>query len=233
MFEAQTVIQQQTSYASDLYRPPGIAAINMWFCAAVLVAFTFTMNAKPAQHLPQKRQSPSSLNCTVSTDCYPPNFPLNATLPETYILCRSSECVCEQCFVPNQTSGRCQVDEPCQRYSVVNQQCVDDRRSQRTALLLSVFLSIAGVANFYIGRIEYAIPQLLLLVPLIAGVITSLYLRRFKDRDNVLVAVLSFVSAVTVVLVVLIILAWWIADVVIFAQNSRLDEDGCPLANDI
>lgn len=130
MFEAQTVNQQQTSYASDLDRPPGIAAVNMWFCAAVLVAFAFTMNAKPAQHLPQKRQSPSSLNCTVSTDCYPPNLSLNATLPETYILCRSSECICEQCFVPNQTSGRCQVDEPCQRYSVVNQQCVDDRRSQ-------------------------------------------------------------------------------------------------------
>lgn len=44
---------------------------------------------------------------------------------------------------------------------------------------------------------------------------------------------MSFVAAVTVVLVVLIILAWWIADVVIFAQNSRLDEDGCPLADDI
>ena len=220
----------------NLLHRPGIAAAatNMWYCAALLLVFSFPINVESDRHFTLKRQSPSRLNCTVNTDCYPPSFALNATVPEMYVLCRSSECVCDQCFVLNDTSGRCQVDEPCQRYSEVNQQCVDDRRSQRTVLLLSIFLSIAGVANFYIGRIEYAIPQLLLLAPLIAASIGSCYLRRkFKDRDNVLVTVLSFVAAVIVVLVVLIILAWWIADVVIFAQNSRLDADGCPLAGDI
>ena len=48
---------------------------------------------------------------------------------------------------------RCEVNRnACNRYLTDTQECGDDRKSQKTALLLSVFLSASGAANFYIGQ---------------------------------------------------------------------------------
>ena len=37
------------------------------------------------------------------------------------------------------------------------------------------------------------------------------------------------ISVSVIVLAVLPVIAWWIADLVIFATNQRVDENGCPL----
>ena len=69
------------------------------------------------------------------------------------MLCASftGKCVCNDCFM-RATNGTCRL---CQDYlySDGQQQCVTDNRpSQLTAFLLSLFLSSTGAANFYIGQ---------------------------------------------------------------------------------
>ena len=60
-------------------------------------------------------------------------------------------CICNDCFV--RINDTCQVVAPtCRSYSEASEQCLDLRKSQETALLLTVFLSSIGAANFYIGQ---------------------------------------------------------------------------------
>ena len=97
-----------------------------------------------------KRES-VSFNCTSDIDCFPPGISGNP--PSTLISCDNEECLCRECFQRNASSGRCQQDS-CEDYYFDSTQrdCVDDRPSQLTAFLLSLFLSSTGAANFYIGQ---------------------------------------------------------------------------------
>ena len=64
----------------------------------------------------------------------------------------TGQCVCNECFMEDDSSGRCAT---CSEYlySINLTRCgVDNRPSQLTAFLLSLFLSSTGAANFYIGR---------------------------------------------------------------------------------
>jgi len=88
--------------------------------------------------------------CTTDEDCYPPNLP-NTTIPPKYIHCDNSSglCQCNYCFI--RENDTCALAR-CHNWN--NVQCVDKRRSQKTAFLLSVFLSSTGAANFYIGQYD-------------------------------------------------------------------------------
>lgn len=88
--------------------------------------------------------------CTTDKDCYPPNLQ-NTTIPPKYINCDNSSalCQCNDCFI--RENDTCALAK-CHNWS--NVQCVDQRRSQKTAFLLSVFLSSTGAANFYIGQYD-------------------------------------------------------------------------------
>ena len=88
--------------------------------------------------------------CTTDKDCYPSNLQ-DTTIPPNYINCDTSRglCRCNDCFV--RENDTCALAR-CHRLSSNNTQCVDQRRSQKTAFLLSVFLSSTGAANFYIGQ---------------------------------------------------------------------------------
>ena len=47
----------------------------------------------------------------------------------------------------------CQLNNnTCEQFDEQTEDCIDDRKSQNTALLLSAFLSATGAANFYIGQ---------------------------------------------------------------------------------
>lgn len=62
------------------------------------------------------------------------------------------QCVCNDCFMINDSTGGCRL---CSDYSYRSNrsECgTDNRPSQLTAFLLSLFLSATGAANFYIGR---------------------------------------------------------------------------------
>ena len=171
--------------------------------------------------------------CTNHTDCYPPSFSNNSSVPTTLVECVESSCQCRDCFIRNASSGRCEVDEPCQQYDIALGECEDDRLSQRVAFLLSIFLSSTGAANFYIERFEFAVPQLLILVIVIVCAIVSKILQQFKERHNNCLAITSWITVIIVIVATLTIVAWWIADLVIFVQNDRSDGDDCPLDEDL
>ena len=88
--------------------------------------------------------------CTTDKDCYPPDMQ-NSTIPRDIISCENSSglCQCSNCFV--RENDTCTLEE-CHRYDSDKMQCVDQRRSQKTAFILSVLLSSTGAANFYIGQ---------------------------------------------------------------------------------
>ena len=90
--------------------------------------------------------------CLTNEDCIPVEYH-NVTVPPSLISCDFSTglCECQRCFV--RRNDVCEVNtNACNRYMPESGECSDDRKSQRTALLLSVFLSAAGAANFYIGQ---------------------------------------------------------------------------------
>lgn len=90
--------------------------------------------------------------CLTDEDCIPVEYQ-NTTIPPSFISCDGSTglCECQRCFI--RRNDICEVNtDACNTYSTVTGECSDDRKSQRTALLLSFFLSAAGAANFYIGR---------------------------------------------------------------------------------
>ncbi len=90
------------------------------------------------------------MECTNSSDCFPPGV---NNAPASLISCDGLNlCICNECFERNET-GQCELND-CDDYEYDSSQreCVDDRRSQLVAFLLSLFLASTGAANFYIGQ---------------------------------------------------------------------------------
>ena len=59
-------------------------------------------------------------------------------------------CECRQCFFRDSDSGKCTT---CEDYPYISSSRMcgsDNRQKQSTAILLSLFLSSTGAANFYI-----------------------------------------------------------------------------------
>ena len=180
-----------------------------------------------------------SLQCTNATDCFPAGYVTGGvTVPPSLVNCSSDGgCVCRDCFDLGE-NGRCTVDAPCQTYDTTNSSCNDHRRSQTTALVLAAVLSVVGAANFYVARYEYAIPQLVLLMCLIVASSFGRILRyclddKGRSTEKFFALCSSVTAAVVAVLSLGVIVAWWIADVIIFARNARRDGENCPLREDL
>lgn len=88
-----------------------------------------------------------NITCSNATDCVP--YDLRGHVPQDFIDCDNSSCICSGCF--ELFAGICQISK-CQGFNNVSQTCTDNRKSQETAILLSAFLSSVGAANFYIGQ---------------------------------------------------------------------------------
>ena len=191
-------------------------------------------------HARQKRQSPM---CSNQTDCKPPSLS-NVPIPTDLISCQGGSCVCRQCFGRNSNNNTCRELAPCQRYNTVTLSCDDERRSQLVAMLLSLFLSEVGAANFYIARNDLAGGQLaIFLMSFLVICIASCpccFLCCCKDDSGEKTAfgfclyIIAIVIGVVLALIcALMMLAWWIADLVIFVQNTRLDGQNCMLRRDL
>ena len=90
--------------------------------------------------------------CSNSSDCYPAG--LNGTsAPTKYINCSNQKCVCSDCFYAINSYKSCAYQR-CWEYDKTTQTCNDLRKDQKTAFLLSLFLSALGAANFYIERYD-------------------------------------------------------------------------------
>ncbi len=139
-------------------------------------------------------------------------------------------CVCNQselgnCFTLNRSSNYC-VFSSSLCYSYENGTCRNGRRSRTVAILLSVFLLNFGAANFYIERYELAIPQIILGLALCLFQFGSCAVAGTREEDTSIPCIVccSINSVIS-----LTFLAWWIADLVIFSTNKRLDGINCPL----
>eukprot|EP00731_Ephydatia_muelleri_P002409 Em0001g2409a len=177
------------------------------------------------------------VSCLNNTDCYPTVLKGSA-VPSDYIKCESYNCICSgNCFKLN---GFICDFSVWGEYSNATNNCTtaSDLKDQKTAFLLSLFLSSIGAANFYIGRNDLAIPQLVMTVVIVIPVALAIHcycslraLKRGKGLGPLAFVLLSYGAVILVILVilVLIIISWWIADLVVFVNNERTDGSGCPL----
>ncbi len=93
-----------------------------------------------------------SVECNESFECFPPDL---ANIPTSLISCDTyHQCLCKDCFKRGPNGVCVYSDEVCEDYyySSSRRECVDHRKSQLTAFLLSFFFSPVGAANFYIER---------------------------------------------------------------------------------
>ena len=132
-------------------------------------------------------------SCNKDSDCFPPGFSITSAIPTSLVDClNNGVCTCSQCFTHNTTTNKCFIEYPtCYYYDPNTDTCVDMRKSQLTALLLSLTLSGVGAANYYIGQNVLAGTQLALLLLVIVGVAGGLGLfycsiskLEFKQEKN-------------------------------------------------
>lgn len=201
---------------------------------AVRALFIFALVAiSYSSPLLTERQSPEP-SCATQQDCFPNELANSTSVPDPFIRCNAAgRCVCESCFMLNETGNVCYLQPPCTNFNVNTSQCVDTRRSQLTAFLLSLFLSWTGAANFYINQLALAIPQLILgILACVLGCVLRI-IQSFccsKDEEkNIFQILCTCVLCLPVFFIPLIQIAWWIADLVIFVRNERPDSRGCPL----
>jgi len=141
----------------------------------------------------------------------------------------SGMCDCNQtltCFVYDNVSNFCQLGSRCYSYNEEMEECRLGRKSRTTALLLSIFLINFGAANFYIEQYQYAVPQIVLGLLLCFFQVASCGVAKTRDEETSYACIIccSINSVFS-----LLFLAWWIADLVIFATNTRPDGEGCAL----
>ena len=165
-------------------------------------------------------------DCLSDDDCS--DFPLVGECNGT-----SGVCSCDtynateriDCFYYDSSENFCRIRE-CWEFFNSSGRCREGSKKRLAALLLSIFLINFGAANFYIERYELAVSQIILGILLCFFQFGSCAVSAKRDDDTSKLCIFccsinSFIS--------LLFLAWWIADLVIFATNTRNDGDGCPL----
>ena len=195
----------------------------------VLLALVVKCNVA-SSHVYQKRALLQTPSCADQSDCVPAVVNDTIILPHV-IDCVNGQCICRDCF--EDRAGTCNLRE-C-RFYTTQEGCIDNRKSQVTAILLSVFLSGVGAANFYIDRDGLAVGQLVLFLFVTfsscAMCLPMCFFCCCKDDKKTGVIMMTYFCLITILVVLcsLAQLAWWIADLVIFANNDRDDGSGCKL----
>ena len=169
---------------------------------------------------------------------------LNTNATNQSVECILNRCQCTDCFTfndnTNSSTDTCVLNAQCYKYAFSVGRCESTARRKLTALLLQVFIGVVGAANFYIGRIDLGMGQLFLFIILIIlpGV-TEIFHCRLEsslkgNSDNSkhqisLILIISILSIITI-FVGSFVFTWWLADVIIFATNTRTDLNGCTLS---
>ena len=149
----------QVYLLSDLlFRPQSLHSIMLhvmpaWWCVPIQKPYLIFLYHRH-EHVLNVRQS----SCSNNIDCLAEN--VTSIVPSRYVECDGGVCVCTECF-ERDDNGTCSIVSPgC--YYFENSECVDNRRSQLVAFLLSLFLGEVGAANFYIGQNGLGAGQLVL-----------------------------------------------------------------------
>ena len=177
--------------------------------------------------------------CTNDTDCF--NSTLLNVTSTSLVQCINSKCVCTtECFHLNSTSGACSLPHSaCYSYSPSDDTCHSSAPSWLTALILSVLLGTTGADNFYINRLEFAIPQLLLFLSPLCGcfavcsysvcamfLYTKRSLRPISNCVNLMAIVIASIAAVMFPLTTISLNLY---DIFKIGFNEQLDSNGCVL----
>lgn len=179
----------------------------------------------------------STVNCQEvdpASNCSSRSSPCNLEYPTigecniTTGLCNCNQSELSECFTLNYTTNYCvKLESTCYSYQPAeNGTCRKGRQSRTIAILLSVFLINFGAANFYIERYDLAIPQIILGLALCLFQFGSCAVAGTRDGET---SVPCIVCCSINSVISLIFLSWWIADVIIFSTNMRLDGLDCPL----
>ena len=210
---------------------------------ALVIVYLFIGWVSSAPNIEIRQNAPT---CKNDSDCYPVDFSTNARIPVDLVQCTDGLCSCSECFMKNDNSNRCYVNSPCTEYDLETLKCKDNRRKTLTAFLLTFFLIPTGAANFYIDRLDFAIPQLLLGVIYIfcccfapCSPICAQSSKNSKtsktsktSKDDVGEGIIACLC-IPYCLLNLLFFCWWIADLVAFGKNQRLDGDKCPLIDNL
>lgn len=193
---------------------------------AVLLVLLVRCDSDSSYH---NRNLLQTQSCSDREDCIPDAYK-NSSVPPNLVDCIQNQCVCQDCFMVS--GDMCSLRE-CRDFT--RDGCEDNRKSQLTALLLSIFLSGVGAANFYIERNGLAAGQLVLFLVVmfsscaVCFPMCCIYCAKDREKAGFVLMVYFCFITILLILVSLAQTAWWIADLVIFAQNEREDGDGCML----
>jgi hypothetical protein len=183
------------------------------------------------------RATPAGCTNNNHSQCYP-DLNANTSVPTDIIQCDGDICICNDCFVLNSSTGRCVpiISSPanCYYYNTVIGACVDNRKTQRSALLLSIFLGYTGAANFHIDQDGLGAAQLILFliaVTMLSGFFIACFCLCFCACCAGVTKPIFYIAILIVLCACIgvVILTWWITDIGIFGSNRRLDGNGCPL----
>eukprot|EP00731_Ephydatia_muelleri_P006487 Em0003g735a len=209
--------------------------------AGFLVATCVRLEASPVEqgselHPISVRQT-SPMNCTADSNCSPSNI-TGYPVPNG-VKCINNACVCSgSCFSLSTVASRCTYST-CGWYNPNTTVCTAFApKSQLTAFLLSFFVMPTGAANFYIGQnglggAQLALFLLTIIISYVSCCIKICTKRGSNEGGAGLFVCLSCCTGLLTLLISLVTLAWWIADLVIFARNQRTMGNGCPLTSDL
>ena len=181
----------------------------------------------------------TSAQCANDTVCLP--LSLNGT-STSLVNCTSSQCECKsECFELNTSSNTCTlVSSPCYSYSSALGECQSSAPRKITALLLSLFVGTTGADNFYINRFDFAIPQLILFLSPLCGCFTLCFYsgcavflsskRNWRPLAHCMHCSALIIATLAAIVFPLTTTAWNIADILLFASNSQLDNNNCRLS---
>eukprot|EP00731_Ephydatia_muelleri_P006841 Em0003g1089a len=213
---------------------------SLRLCIVLKVRLPNTPYFRPYLTLPHVYRSVQANLCNTTDDCYPADLIVHQ-VPAVYINCSDNKCVCTGCFYSTNGYKSCGYKR-CWQYVAATHTCEDLRKDQRTAFLLSLFLSFVGAANFYIEQYTLGGLQLafLVLMPIIIPAIWLIYVfimlgtSAVCDWSNDVDTIAGYWPLiVSFVLWAMVILMWWVADIVTFAEDLRASGNGCPLRHNL
>ena len=159
-------------------------------------------------------------NCTMDSECGSIAGVCNMSG-----VCECNETFPDFCVSVNNGSGLCALRN-CYQFVEGDDLCRNGEFSRTTALLLSIFLINFGAANFYIRQYALAAPQIVLGLLLIVFQFGSCGASCTRKETT---SKLCIICCICNSIISLTVFAWWLADLIIFATNSRMDGSGCPL----
>jgi TM2 domain-containing membrane protein YozV len=163
---------------------------------------------------------------------------------DTFLFVRNITCTVSNCPTPNQCVQGAKVCRCGSGYAnyvdnsttiQVGGVCLYERKKQLTAFLLQFFVFFVGAGQFYVGNIQYAVPQLILsILGIVLGIIKSVMKITFSAGEDEKGEEIERPCLHTIIwwsyeLVGATVFYWWLADIITFGMNNYVDGKGIPL----